>query len=83
MEGKRKGPNGLLQARWYSGMTQSEVARGLLVTRPRVAVMEAYETSSMQVRTLASYARAVGGELHVEIVFKDGTAIPLEVDRED
>lgn len=51
------------------GITQSEVAERLLTSRPNVSRIE--RESDVRLSTLVRYADAVGGRLHVEVVFDD------------
>lgn len=51
------------------GVTQTAIAESLATSRPNVARIE--RESDVRLSTLARYAEAVGGQLHVEVVFPD------------
>lgn len=53
------------------GVTQTAIAGHLATSRPNVSRIE--RESDVRLSTLARYAEAVGGRLHVEVVFDDET----------
>lgn len=53
------------------GVTQTAIAEHLATSRPNVSRIE--RESDVRLSTLARYAEAVGGRLHVEVVFADET----------
>lgn len=59
----------LLALRERRGVTQTSIAEHLATSRPNVSRIE--RESDVRLSTLARYAEAVGGRLHVEVVFDD------------
>lgn len=51
------------------GVTQTAIAEHVATSRPNVARIE--RESDVRLSTPARYAEAVGGQLHVEVVFPD------------
>lgn len=63
----------LLEAREKAGLTQADVAQRMGITQPAVSKIESGRVSSL--KTLTAYAKALGGEVKVEIAFK-GAKLP-------
>jgi DNA-binding XRE family transcriptional regulator len=55
----------LAEARQRLGLTQAQVARRMNVRQERVSAIERAEPGATEVRTLAAYVRALGGNLEV------------------
>jgi DNA-binding XRE family transcriptional regulator len=55
----------LAEARQRLGLTQAQVARRMSVRQERVSAIERAEPGATEVRTLAAYVRALGGNLEV------------------
>ncbi|MFR9675771.1 hypothetical protein [Streptomyces sp. TR02-1] len=66
----------LSQVRTGRGVRQRDVASALAVSRQRVSTVESTPVPALQVGTLASYVRAVGGRLMVGVELP-GAVVPL------
>ena len=69
---------GLGALRQALGLTQVELAKRLEVTQGNVAQIE--KRGDLLVSTLASYLRAVGGEVRIVVQFPGGHAIEVELE---
>jgi DNA-binding XRE family transcriptional regulator len=77
-EADREYAMGLGALRQALGLTQVELAKRLEVTQGNVAQIE--KRGDLLVSTLASYLRAVGGEIRIVVQFPGGHAIEVELD---
>lgn len=68
-------------AREKTGFTQGQLAHRMYVARPRVSLMETKDPRDLMVRSLVAYVEALGARLKVDIIFSDGTTVPVKVDR--
>jgi len=66
----RAGPGSLASQRIKLGLTEAQVAARMGVPKDRVSAIER-DTDAMDVRTLATYVEALGGELRVNAAFGD------------
>lgn len=71
-------PIGLTGLRLSVGATQVEVAELMGTSQSRVSQIENASLDRLMVRTLRSYARALGGEIEINLV-KDGEVTPIRL----
>lgn len=64
-----------------TSLSQAAVGAVMWSGHQRISKMETGHPKSLTVRSLDSYAQALGGELRVVIVFPDGNFYHVEVDR--
>jgi len=67
----------LSEIRSARGTTQDEVGQRMDVSQAHVSQIE--NKDDLYLSTLAKYARALGGELHVRVVFPDAEEFDLAV----
>jgi predicted XRE-type DNA-binding protein len=74
----------LSELRERAGLSQTEVARRMGVTQPRVSALEKGDPAQMEVETLDRYIAALGGRMRVVAGFGDHEEIVsvTEIDRE-
>ena len=63
----------LRELREQAAMTQVQLADALDVSQNRISRIENGDIERTQVDTLRRYVEAFGGELHIEVVMKDGS----------
>ncbi len=62
----------MIEARAKANLTQAQIAERMGVTQPSVARIESGKNVSL--KTLGRYAKALGAEIKVEIVFRQAKA---------
>lgn len=72
----RKGRLRLAELRSIEGKTQTEVAEGLGTTQGGVSRIE--RQHDVRVSTLAAYAKATGGELHLVVRYPGGLEVEID-----
>lgn len=67
----------LAEIRNAYGLNQTDLAKRLDISQPRVSRIERRDLDTAQVATLRAYAKALGGELEIAATFGD-ERVPLE-----